>query len=306
MFFDAHGDILTDVALQLVGGRDIWQDYHYDLYEKGQVTASIFVNYTDPSSEFRQQEFNMINNLALNYFKELEDINIVYQAKDFDFSKFNVIFGIEGLSCVKPNELKKMYDLGYRHFSLTWNEKNIYASGCEHQGGLTELGYQIVKEAQELGMVIDYAHLNIQSFMELAKVSTKPILVSHGNVIELCEHVRNYNNEQLNLIKESNGVIGLSVIAGFLNSDKHQASIGDLVNHIFYLIDLIGIDHIGFGFDFCYYLESHKIDNQVKGLETIEKVTDLKELLLKRGISESDFNKIAYGNMYRVICDCLV
>ncbi len=305
MFFDAHGDILTDVAEQLAKGIDIWENYHREKYEKAGVDHGIFVNFTDPNSPNQKQDFEEINQLAIPYFKGREDFHIITKANDFVADKFNLIFGIEGLNVVELDDLEKLYALGYRHLGITWNEKNKFASGCTNEGGATELGRELARKAESLGMIIDYAHLNEESFMEIAKFASKPILFSHGNVKARCDHPRNLSDEQLQILKASNGVIGLAAMHFFLNEDRNKASINDLVEHVMYLVELIGVDHVGFGFDFCYYLGSHDSYNKVQGLEHIMDVRQIPILLKEAGLTEREIEKICYLNMRRIINDSL-
>lgn len=302
MIFDGHGDILTDVMEQSRLGIDIWNDYHKQRYQDAGVDSGIFVNFTDPSRADQKDEFEAINNISLPYFKNHPDFNIVYNGDDFVDGKFNLIFGIEGMAAVdNATELEALYEMGYRHIGITWNEQNNFASGTTNEGGLTSEGKLLIEECNRLGMIVDFAHLNDQSFMEAAAVTTKPIFFSHGNVRSVCNHIRNLNDQQLELLKKSNGVIGLAVMRFFLNEDKEQASIDDVVKHVLYIKDNFGIDHVGFGFDFCYYLGSHEGYNKVDGLEHIDCVPKLLVALKEAGLSPEEINKVTHENMLRVV-----
>ncbi len=301
MFVDAHGDILTDVMQQAQKGVDIWNQYHKQRYQQAGINTSIFVNFTDPNSKQQQEDFFNINKIALPYFKNHPDFNIILNGDEFQADKFNLILGIEGMGAVSTSaELDELYELGYRHFGITWNEQNSFASGCGYDGGLTAAGSELIKYANRKGIIVDFAHLNYKSFIEAAKVTSKPILFSHGNVKALCDNVRNLDDEQLQLVANSNGVIGLAVLGFFLNENPQQASIDDLIEHIMYLRSRIGIDHIGFGFDFCHYLGSHQSKNNVEGLEQINDVYKIPQLLEKRGLSSVEIDKITHLNMLRV------
>ncbi len=305
MFFDAHGDILTDVAIELNKGNDIWEEYHKEKYEAGQVNNGIFVNFTMPSFDSQRKDFEMINELALPYFKQRADFNIITKANTFVDDKFNLILGIEGLNCIEIDEVEELYEMGYRHLGLTWNEKNKFAAGCVEEGGLTTIGKSLIEKAEKLGMIVDYAHLNEASFKEAASIATKPILFSHGNIKNMCEHPRNLTDEQLLMIKESNGVIGLAAMNFFINENKEAATINDLINNVKYLIDLIGVDHIGFGFDFCYYLKDRNSSNEVEGLSHINDVSAVPYLLKELGLNDEEIAKICYKNMIRLVNDTL-
>lgn len=300
MIFDAHGDILTDIEAKSRAGIDVFKQYHLPLYQTADVMGSIFVNYTDPTSATQDQTFENISKVAIPYLQELEYINIVKDDTNFKMGKLNVILGIEGAKPLKNmQQLIDMYNLGYRHIGLTWNERNQFACGADGVGGLTQLGEEVVKWCNQNGMIIDYAHLNFQSFSDVASISTKPILFSHGNVKKLCDHQRNLDDYQLELIKASDGVIGLCAIKPFLTSGP-TATIDNLVDHIIYVRNKIGIRHVGLGLDFCYYLDNLPANNVV-GLESIDKIVDLKTKLREADFTNSEIDDIFYKNMLRVV-----
>lgn len=300
MIFDAHGDILTDIELKSRLGKEVFREYHLPMYMNADVMGSIFVNYTDPTSVSQDFTFNNINKVAIPYLSKLEYINIVEHDLDFKLGKLNVVLGIEGAKPLKNLEaVKKMYDLGYRHIGLTWNERNQFACGIDGIGGLTQLGEDVVKWCNQNGMIVDYAHLNFQSFQDVASISTKPILFSHGNVRKLCDHPRNLDDLQLSLIKESDGVIGVCAIKQFL-TDGSAATIDHLVDHIRYVKHKIGIRHVGLGLDFCHYLDDIA-ENDVIGLEDMNKVNGLKDKLRIAGFSSDEVDDVLYRNMLRVV-----
>lgn len=302
MIFDGHGDILTDVMEQSRLGVDIWNTYHQPNYAAAGVNAGVFVNFTDPSSDNQKQEFEAINQVSLPYFKQHPDFNIIDKGDDFVDGKFNLILGIEGMGAVEnSDQLEALYELGYRHIGITWNEQNNFGSGTANVGGITAEGEKLIKKCNQLGMIVDFAHLNDESFFDACQVTTKPIFFSHGNARSVCNHVRNLNDAQLQLVKESNGVIGLAVMAFFLNDEKQSASIDDVVTHVLYIKDNFGIDHVGFGFDFCYYLGDHASYNKVEGLEHITMVPELIKRLQAAGLTADEIEKVCYKNMLRVV-----
>lgn len=306
MIFDAHGDILTDVAIHLEKGNDIWESYHSPLYKKAGVTHGIFVNYTNPFDPNQASDFAKITNTALPYFKNRQDIKIILESDDFSNDHFNLILGIEGANALSGVEdIPSLYNQGYRHLGITWNEQNQFASGTKFTGGLTAEGEKLIQKCNELGMIVDFAHLNYQSYMDACNVTTKPVLFSHGNAYGLCKSIRNLKDDQLLELKRTNGVIGLAAMAFFLNDDKEQATVDDVISHILYIRDLIGIDHVGFGFDFCYYLNEDTKYNDVQGLHHIDDVKIIIEKMAKAGLTAEEIEKVTYKNMLRVMKDHL-
>lgn len=300
MIFDGHGDILTDIEQKGSLGKDVFKDYHLPMYNSADVMGSIFVNYTDPYSVSQKFTFDNINNYSVNYLKNLDIINVVEHDLDFKLGKINVVLGIEGAKPLADLEaVKAMYDFGYRHIGLTWNERNQFACGVSEIGGLTELGEETVKWCNQNGMIIDYAHLNFQSFQDVAAISTKPILFSHGNVKALCDHRRNLDDFQLNLIKKSDGVIGICAIKSFLTNEP-TATIDDFIDHIKYVKYKIGARHVGLGLDFCHYLDDIE-SNDVVGLEGMDKVGIIKEKLQQAGFTADEIEDVLFKNMLRVV-----
>lgn len=313
MIFDAHGDILTDMYQQkLNNNENSFKSTHLDLYRKGGVTHSIFVNYTDPYKE----DSKLFSNIFKNAFNELEMNSDIFRVcLNYDDmllsvkeNKIGVIIGMEGIAQLKDvNHLKELYNNGVRHASLTWNEENKYANGLNNKNtkGLTEAGIEILQEMEKLGMLIDLAHLNELSFSDVIKNTSTPLIISHGNTKAICNHIRNYTDEQLLAIKNTNGVVGMCGIPMFIATEKENQTIEYLAKHIDYAVKLLGIDHVGLGFDFCYYLYPNAKDNNVENLKTIADVPNIFVELKRLDYSNDDIEKIKHLNFERVIKEIL-
>ena len=309
MIFDAHGDILTDMYQQnQKENNNSFKNRHLELYKKGGVTHSIFVNYTDPYTE----DSKLFSKIFDNAFIELQNNSDIFKiCLNYDDmlissneNKIGVIVGMEGIAQLKGiNHLRDLYSKGVRHASLTWNEENAYASGLDNNNtrGLTKKGIEILGEMEKLGMIIDLAHLNELSFYDVVNNTSTPLIISHGNTKAICDHRRNYTDDQLMAIKKSNGVIGICGIRSFIAKDNENQTVEYLVKHIDHAVKTIGIDHVGLGFDFCYYLGNTFKDNHVSGLLTIADVPNIFIELKKIGYSEKDIEKIKHLNFERVI-----
>ena len=311
MIFDAHGDILTDIYEEnLKGNKDSFRTKHYPLYQKAGITHSIFVNWTDPDKN--ADVFDGIFDEGIKALKDMDDIiricytyDDIIKAKEED--KIGVIIGVEGLKYLEqPEDIKLLYQQGLRHAIITWNEQNKYASGAFiKDGGLTDEGKKLVSIMEDLGMIIDLSHTNQQTYDDIIEITTKPVIISHGNAKTVCNHPRNYTDEQLFKLKEKNGVIGINGIANFISNDKANHTVAYMAKHIDYIVKLIGIDHVGLGLDVCYYLYEGKTSTGVQGFETIGDLDHLFEELKKLGYSEKDLKKIKHENFDRIICAIL-
>jgi len=312
MLFDAHGDILTDLYLQSnKGNKGSFRKKHLQHYQNAGVTHSIFVNWTDPNTD-NPSEFREIWDNAFGEMEAYTDIfKVCLNTKDMDESvkenKIGVILGMEGIMQLEGvQHLRELYNKGVRHAGLTWNEVNKYSAGLSSETeGLTKLGKEILSEMQKLGMIIDLAHSNPKSFDDILDFTEGPIIVSHGNTKALCNHIRNYTNEQLLSLKKRNVVIGICGIGAFIADKEENRTVAKMAEHIDYAVKRIGIDHVGIGLDICYYLREGATSNKVKGLETMSDAPNIFKELVNLGYTESEIEKIKYGNFYRVIQEVL-
>src|SRR5256714_3696259 len=156
------------------------------------------------------------------------------------------------------NLLRVFYELGLRMVGLTHARRNaagsggIFAATGSSNDGLTAFGREIVQECERLGIIIDLAHINPRGFEEIVDLTKKPLIVSHTNARKFYDIERNISDEQIKTIGQRGGVIGINAILVSGNRDK--STIDHYIDHIEHVIDLIGIDGVAIGFDFCEYL----------------------------------------------------
>ncbi len=319
MIFDAHGDIWTDVTQKRMNGeRNIIKKFHLDKYKEGKVDAGIFVIWIDPPFDKNPKSrlLEILRNMSVEINDNRDIIKIVKSFKDFKIAKeenkFGAMIGLEGLSYIEEDDgtIDALYNFGARHASLTWNEENKLATGVKgnQDRGLTDLGKVIIKRMEKLGMLVDVSHANQKSFWDIASLATNPIIASHSNCKKLCDHPRNLTDEQIKEIKNLGGIIGINAFPDFIHKDKEKRNIENLASHIDYIVGLAGIEHVGFGFDFCDFLTGDTMasfaedsEETVKGLENVSKVPKLISILSQKGYSEKDIEKIKSGNFMRII-----
>jgi membrane dipeptidase len=309
MIFDAHGDILTDMYLENKKNNtlDSFRRRHLKKYQEAQIKASIFVNFTEPEIGSHK----MFRDIFSIGFKEIAaNADILQICTDYKMlketinsEKISVIVGVEGIKFLKDKEeLVELYSLGLRHIALTWNEVNDYGCGLKGgSSGLTARGKAIIEKAEELGMIIDLAHANEKTFFDCLAYTTKPVIVSHANCKSLCDHLRNLTDDQLLAIKARGGVVGFTNVANFIALEAENKNVQYLAKHIDYAIKLIGVDHIGLGFDVCFYLGDSQENTKVNGFEDINLAGNLIDELKILGYSNEDLEKIKYKNFLRVI-----
>jgi membrane dipeptidase len=218
--------------------------------------------------------------------------------------------------------LRVFYELGVRSIGLTHARTNeaghggIFASSGSSQEGLTEFGRDLVRECEALGVIIDLAHINPAGFNEILLVTTKPPIVSHTNVRRYYDIERNISDDQIKMIGERGGVIGVNSV---LVSPKEETSTLDCyVDHIEHIANLIGIDGVGIGFDFFEFIYSQWPESAKKQLA--EKLTtphfipdlrnhsqsrNLTRKLIERGFSDAQIEKILRRNWLRIFQEWL-
>lgn len=175
----------------------------------------------------------------------------------FKDGKLAVVQTIEQASAIDRDvdKVDLLYGLGIRSMGVVYSESNTLGSGLNELGdaGLTDAGYDAVKRMNKTGVIIDVSHAGSRTAMETVEASQKPILISHCGSRTLSNFARMLPDDVLQACAEKGGVVGAEV-AGFAPRTKKnpEASIECLLEHVEYLIDLLGIDHVGAGPDTLY------------------------------------------------------
>ncbi|GAG63624.1 unnamed protein product [marine sediment metagenome] len=241
------------------------------------------------------------------FYREIEnnqdDISLVTnynQIKEANRAgKIAAILSIEGGEALEGDlgVLRVLYRLGVRLLTLTWNQRNQIADGIGESrtgSGLTEFGLKVIDEMNDLGMLIDVSHLSEAGFWDVVKRSKTPIVASHSNCYALCPHLRNLKDEQIKALADKGGVIGITFVPNFLTQEKRKTTVEDVVKHIDYLVEKVGVDYIGLGSDF------DGTGGLPLGLEGVDKIPNITGVLLGRGYKEKDIKKILGENFLRV------
>ena len=328
---DAHSDYALNLYREhLKGNKNVLKEQHLPFLRKGGVDIEVLTVGGDFElfPEFDAQDYNIIIKIIEAIKKEIsENSNLFYlikNSKDFEKlrgdNRIGYIMALEGSGSLGSNIslLENFYNLGVRSFALTHNKKNLLADGCAVQSakGLTKLGKDYVRELNKLNVNIDLSHISEPSFWDVLNIVDKPVVATHSNAKSLCNHPRNLTDDQINAIAEKNGVIGINFFSIFIDDIGRNATVDKLVDHIDYIVELIGIDHVGLGPDFLnYYIKDLKnlegsMDDPFGGItepgssfEVIRDITgfpNLIELIKKRGYSDIEVGKIQGENFLRV------
>ena len=146
-------------------------------------------------------------------------------------------------------------------------------------------------------MLIDVSHMNERAFWDTLEIACQPIVATHSNSHTLCPQARNLTDQQLAAIKQSDGMVGVNFDVAFLRADGQrntQTSLDVIVDHLAYLLDHLGEDHVGFGSDFDGCLLPDELSD-------ISQISQLIEQMQQRHFSDTLIEKITSKNWFRVL-----
>src|SRR5437868_702067 len=154
--------------------------------------------------------------------------------------------------------LRVFYELGVRSIGLTHARRNaagdggVFAPTGSSGDGLTAFGRDVVQACEALGVIVDLAHINPAGFDEILAITTKPPIISHTNARKYYDIERNIGDEQIKRIGARGGVIGVNSV--LVSPRKEESTLDRYIDHIEHIIDLIGINGVGIGFDFFEFI----------------------------------------------------
>jgi membrane dipeptidase len=364
---DTHNDVLSSQTLE---GRDISHRLttgHSDLdrWKEGGVDVQFFSVWTGekarnkearPDDPFGQgffkdanQEIDSLEILALRNYDRMKLATSFREVKKgIHRGKLVALIGVEGGHMIEDDlsKLDSLFKRGMRYLTLTWNnstnwatsamDETLHGDSLQHKG-LTEFGKQVVKRMNELGCIIDLSHVGIQTFYDAIATTTKPVLLSHSSVWNICPVFRNVKDDQIKAVAKNGGVICINFYSGFIDSnfakkmaelegtrgqqikdslkqyfdaakmnevwrklfsaelEPYRPTLSQLVDHIDYIVKLVGDDYVGIGSDF------DGVSSLPKGMDDVTRYPLITEELKKRGYSNKSIKKILGGNVMRVM-----
>ncbi|MEN6670322.1 dipeptidase [Psychrobacter sp. B38] len=218
-----------------------------------------------------------------------------------------IILHLEGAEflAIKPELLDVFYNAGLRSIGPLWNRKSLFGDGLnvpfphspDTGSGLTDQGKDLILECSQKGMLIDVSHMNERAFWDTLETINQPIVATHSNAHALCTQARNLTDRQLAAIKQSDGMVGVNFDVAFLRADGQrntQTSLDVIVDHLEYLIDHLGEDHVGFGSDFDGCLLPDELSD-------ISQISMLIERMQQRHFSDALIEKVTSKNWFRVL-----
>jgi membrane dipeptidase len=202
------------------------------------------------------------------------------------------VIHFEGAEPIDPHldALEVFYAAGLRSLGPVWSRPNDFGEGVPYLfphspdtgPGLTDAGKELVRACNRLGVVVDVSHINQKGFWDIAKLSDKPMVAT---------------DQQLDAIKDSGGIVGVNFYVGFLREDGRSDTdtpIARIVDHFQYLVDRMGLDHVGFGGD----LDGARIPDDVGDVAGLPRVV---AALQSAGYDDAALRKLTHENWLRVL-----
>ena len=314
---DAHLDLAGEVLIRRqLGERDIVRHHYLDDWKRGGfslIVSSVFVENRNLSNGF-ENALQQIDALKKD-LADLTEIRLVSCAESLKKAiaekKIAILLYMEGLEVIGEDtelltELKKQ---GISGASLVWSRKGAFANGCcratEHRqvrGGLTTHGRNAVRKMEELSLFLDVSHLNDKGFEDIQAITERPFIATHSNSRSVYDSYRNLTDEQLRKLAGQGGIAGLNAckyITGSLSGNHLEM----LCRHVQKELEIMGEEHIGYGFDLCDSYTTASCRQQ--GKQSSEAEDCLKDhgdavlltaALLQQGISQETVRKIMGEN----------
>jgi membrane dipeptidase len=345
MLFDGHNDLpwhlrsKGDVAFERLDISRRLNEGQTDLprLRAGGVKAqfwSVYIpsEHANPARTVTQQ-IDLVHRMIARY---PDDLELALSADDVErivrSGKIASLIGIEGGVAIENDlaQLRAFARLGARYMTLTHNTTLDWADAAvdtPRSQGLSPFGERVVREMNRLGMLVDIAHVSVETMADALRVSRAPVIASHSSAFAIAPSPRNVPDEILTQLARNGGVVMVNFYSGFVVPEAARAAaearrrlraehpdtreyekaysawsrkykmprgtVSDVVDHIDHIIKVAGIDHVGIGSDF------DGITAWPVGLEDVSCYPRITEELLRRGRSEAEVHKILGGNILR-------
>ncbi len=263
-----------------------------------------------------------------------EGISIARTVKDIEDAKrageATILVGFQNSDPIEGSldKLDLFYRLGLRIMQLTYQRRNLVADGGGEpaNGGLSVFGRELVAELNRLGVLIDLSHTGVRSTLDTIEASSVPVAFTHANLYTKNPVRRNKTDEEIKALAARGGVMGINSIARMISPEgwKRGATVHEFVDQIDYVVDLVGIDHVGIGLDISEGMSREDFELRrttgflgtypelgggdfpyeyyyMTGVDSMAKAGLITEALVERGYSDDDVLKILGGNFLRLL-----
>lgn len=300
-YMDCHADTLT----QLQNGENLWENTcSLDLSRvwgfSGRHTQifALWKDRADMRDGCMEQEFARLYGRAVEllqgqpehvvWCKNAQDMRLAHRQK-----KTAAFLSVEDIS-IMGNMASRIRELGVRFAQLTWNYENEYACGAAagQEKGLSGKGRKLVKYLLDQQVVLDLSHLSDQGVDDIFSMTEKPVIASHSNVREICNHPRNLAKSHIRELIRRGGLMGINFYAPFVGE---KPGVCDLLRHVDAVCGLGGEDILAIGSDF------DGCSQFLEGVSDVSSILGLYREMERNGFGSGVVEKIFWGNGKRFL-----
>lgn len=306
ILFDLHCDTAYEIYKSKENLFSNTKSVDLEKYSCFQKKAQVFAIWSD-NSKTHDENFVNFQHIANEFKAQAEEnkdyISICTKAEDIEIAyvenKLACILAVEDARLLSDNlsRLERLYEFGVRILTLGWQGESCIGGSFDTDKGLTPFGFEVLKECENLGIIVDVSHLSEKGFFDVACKATKPFIASHSNSKLLCDHPRNLSDIQIRTIASCGGICGTSLVKSHLSKafdgakSRDPAAVFDTVcSHIEHVYN-IAPENACLGLDFDG-------TEPIFGLESVNKIPMLFEALTNRGMDEKAAQDIFYNNAY--------
>lgn len=307
MLFDLHCDTLTSLYNSKEALLSNSKSVSIERYEKYSKKAQVFAIWSDKSLSDDEAYLRFMR-VCSEFKSQLEEnsdkISLCTTGDEIkvgtEKNKLCAILAVEDARLLSGDvsRLERLYESGVRILTLGWQGVTCIGGSHDTSEGLTNFGFEVLKECENLGITVDVSHLSEKSFWDVAGKATKPFIASHSNSYLLCNHRRNLTDVQIRTVVSSGGICGINLVGSHLSKtfeDKKKqydtaSAIEFACSHIEHFYE-IAPEQTCLGLD----LDGTEVPD---GLNKVDKISTLFEALTNRGMDEQSAKDIFYNNAY--------
>lgn len=325
---DGHNDLpwasreQTEYSVEGLSGVPAPSGFQTDFerMSQGRVAGQFWSVYAEDSEDFDAVQYTLeqidfVHRLVRRYPDRLAFARTAADVwAAHESGRVASLIGAEGGHSINGSlaTLRMFARLGVRYMTLTHNRNTPWADSATDaptHGGLTAFGRDVVRQMNDVGMLVDLSHVAPSTMADALDTSTSPVIFSHSSCRALSDHQRNVPDDILARLATNGGVIMVSFVPVFLSVEyaewlsadrtgpKPRVTIADVVRHLNHARDVAGIDHVGIGSDYDGF------DDFPEGLTDVAGFAALREALSDANWSAREIVKLFNRNILRVLSE---